>query len=164
MLLEGEDSDSDVDLRKRMEEERELLDEELSEEEIKRQMAQTDHIRFQLKIKELGEEKLLKLYSNVHAQEREEDEQLEKFILDQTKKPEPSLPGSKPQSKTKEAEPMHIDRRKGQPVKTTIVSSSNKLMTKQTQMLGKKKVMPEPGVGGDEKKAVQTLTSSKTTD
>lgn len=46
MLLEGEDSDSEVDLRKRMQEERELLDEEMSEEEIKRQLAQTDHIRF----------------------------------------------------------------------------------------------------------------------
>lgn len=34
--MEGEDSDSDVDLRKRMQEERELLDEEMSEEEIKR--------------------------------------------------------------------------------------------------------------------------------
>lgn len=30
-------------------------------------------------------------------------------------------------------------------------------------MLGKKKVMPEPGVGADEKKPAQTLTSSKTT-
>lgn len=123
MLMEGEDSDSEVDLRKRMQEERELLDEELSEEEIKRQMAQTDHVRFQLKIKELGEEKLLKLYSNVHAEELLEEEQLQKFILDQTKK-EPSMPGTKPQSKTKDAEPTHTDRRKGLPVKTTVIVSS----------------------------------------
>ena len=42
-------------------------DAELNEEEIKKQMAQTEHILFQLKIKEIGEEKLLKQYSNVHA-------------------------------------------------------------------------------------------------
>jgi hypothetical protein len=46
-----------------------LEEDELSEEEIKKQLAHTDHIKMQLKFKELGEEKLLKQYSNVHFQE-----------------------------------------------------------------------------------------------
>lgn len=91
-------------------------------------MQQTDHILFQLKIKELGEEKLLKQYSNFHAQEKQEEEQLQKFISDQTKRADQSNTGSKTSkqtfSKTK-AEAGYTDRRKGIPVKTTIVSSSN---------------------------------------
>jgi hypothetical protein len=35
-------------------------EDEMSEEEIKKQLQQTDFIRFQIKLKELGEEKLLK--------------------------------------------------------------------------------------------------------
>ena len=99
-------------------------DAELNEEEIKKQMAQTEHILFQLKIKEIGEEKLLKQYSNVHAQERKEEEELQKFISDQTKRADQSNTGSKqskaPVSKTKAV--AHTDRRKNVPVKTTIVS------------------------------------------
>lgn len=73
MLISEDDqeSDSEVDLRKRMQEQKWLLDEEqMNEEEIKKQIQQTDFIRFQLKIKELGEEKLLKQYTNQHVVEQ----------------------------------------------------------------------------------------------
>ena len=56
----------------------------------------------------------------------QEDEQLQKMILDQTKKSESSLAGSKPQSKAKEvAEPVHMDRRKGLPNKTIVSGKSS---------------------------------------
>lgn len=64
-----DDSESEVDLRNRMQEQRELLadEDEMSDEEKDRQLAQKEHIQIQLKFKELGEEKLLKQYSNVHV-------------------------------------------------------------------------------------------------
>jgi hypothetical protein len=45
-------------------------EDEMSEEEIKKQFQQTDFIRFQIKLKELGEEKLLKQYTNEHVKEQ----------------------------------------------------------------------------------------------
>ena len=91
----------------------------------------------------------------------EENEQLQKFICDQTKKPEASIAGSKQTSKTKE-EATHIDRRKGMPAKT-IVSYTITLTAQQTQMLGKKKVLPEPAMQDEKKGLLMTLNSSKTT-
>ena len=77
MLMEN-DSESEVDLRQRMLEQRALLaeEDEISDEEKDRQLAQKEHIQMQLKFKELGEERLLKQYSNVHEQEKQEDEML----------------------------------------------------------------------------------------
>ena len=89
----------------------------MSEEEIKKQLQQTDFIRFQIKLKELGEEKLLKQYTNEHVKEQQEDEQLQKFILDKSKQQQ-STTGSKNSSKVKVQAEAH--RRKAEPHKVVV--------------------------------------------
>lgn len=58
----------------------------------------------------------------MHAQEQQEDEKLQKFIMDQTKRTDQSNSVSKQTSKSKEvvAPVSNVDRRKGLPVKTTV--------------------------------------------